>query len=1830
MNKLKKITTWLFTTSLLLIGTSLPASSDTIQDISNFDPQRPGIEFEEGIQGFTYPTFNNFTNNPNILSSKREGDERKFTLAKICPQGTCDPDGVYYNNLVNGVKAGDILRFSIYFHNNGSDPYDGNSNKNSPNAENVKIGVDLFDTGSFLPGEQNVIRPRGFISATNNQYTNSNKNRATDDITTFFLEENLKLTPVENSAKLYVGHQTTGNGDFKGTIATTPQQTTLTYDTFDPDSHTVHAQGKYTDNKLWVEFDEIPGCFVYSGFVYLDVLVEKEEEVVEPEISLNACSSLSFDESFEPKKICQAKPSLTIFKTTVTLDNPEASTPVNQYIEYTVTGDTEGTFFAKEPGDIGLLPKTPQNTSANEVTYRVRINPENVSQGKYSITVMYEGLGQISAKYTDIQGKEILNYELEDNIITKTNLGSNASCQTTIETCGDYCSSMTTKLPTEIPEGSWSVMQANNPKSYHDDLWGSNIKFSVDPGYGEFYMTWAALKEEHPAAFENPNNPEGLFGTPPLAFNQNTNFFQANIFMAALPPFGTPQIPGPLTPSGGFVPTIPTEISYTNINLPAGGENILFFYAEKGGQNVINISAENTETPACNKSLSITGAPVCKSMTVDKQIIAEDGTLRPYGRSTCIQEEEKLLLEIGDIVTDTGILKTSEHEVKVEWKVTEGSGKFLDPDTGNEILVGLGSTTTKTKVIFEGTGSIQARISQIDGEDYINENCIWTFSTTYCQDECKDLKLSFGNGTSKTMVGTALETINIYAESKFGEKYSSKIKWTNPTKGKLEFPNNGLVSETKTTLISAYPRAESATLTNTGKAGVITAEVIGAEEVCNARLIVEPKPPETPEVCANLNAAFKDGTTEMAVGETKQILIESITSNLDKPFSTRVKWLTDTEGTLIFPEAAQETSDGGYLTLYPDVASATLQKPTKAGTLTLEVPTATNVCSQTFTVTKDTPAVCENLGTSILYKDMLSFSLPIRIAKEELAKGNEAVLIRSIVTYSEPKNNITVSYKSAHGCFNKAIKKPELPRAVNNIWFPSTDAAGTLLCDPTLSGVPEKNPVYFIPNKNLEAGTYTNAILIDVENTSVLDCTTTIPMEITEKPVEPLSCKSIELVPTQPDFQTAGTTDGTHIYVDLTNSTTNDYNGKFEFSTNKGTFQNGTSTIELPFTSSTISAAGGILQGADPTPGGTPTVITVKGIDEGGELCTANLTKSKTPVVKTPCKSLDIVQPSGTWKATGGDTPFQIIASPSSSLYTYEWTSSSTGAGQFAKKTTQGTSGLTNTYKFSQVGDTATVKVVGQYASTLCERSIPATGGGGGGTPSTPKITKKVKLTEPREGDFEDTINIPADTDQEVQFKVRVYNLHNTRSLEIEEDEWNNGRIEGSENGDLTYIDESIQIEVGRKTYDFDDIEEDLECDSDEIDSGDFCVENDFEKDGRLGFKNMDSISQIRIFYDMEVDSISEQDCKTMRSKDGCGEEFENKASFTAYRNKDFRTQLKTGNADAKIIVICPYIITRTGGDVFFNTVLKTADSIDIAYCSKLKNFRGVNILSKEKVPYTTADSGTSKEEATQYLQKPSHDICKYSNLKGSPSGLDEYSNPLENFSSVICEMKAEVAEDWQKTNVINQIENNLQKLSIWSKEPNDSTLRSQPADPTGIFKWENKNVTIDSYTKDNTFTIKSEDQYDTPAAQTYVIMNGDLHIKSNIKYQDIDLVTTTLNPKALPSAAFIEINGNIYIDDAVEELWGTYIAVDLKEGASRGQTGQILAEGGTSYNPLRIFGNLVGDVTNLFDNRKYVGNIADDEGSITIKYIENIIVNTPPGLSQLMDVSRLKAVSGN
>jgi len=365
--------------------------------------------------------------------------------------------------------------------------------------------------------------------------------------------------------------------------------------------------------------------------------------------------------------------------------------------------------------------------------------------------------------------------------------------------------------------------------------------------------------------------------------------------------------------------------------------------------------------------------------------------------------------------------------------------------------------------------------------------------------------------------------------------------------------------------------------------------------------------------------------------------------------------------------------------------------------------------------------------------------------------------------------------------------------------------------------------------------------------------------------------------------------------------------------------------------------------------------------------------------------------------------------------------------------------------------------------------------------------------------------------------------------------------------------------------------------------------------------------------------AIDDETCLQLKAdKDGCGEEFVNKAKFISYDDSNFANETHKKSDSTKVIAVCPFILTREGGDVFFHDVLDTG--VDVEKCG-VKSSTGPGITPEPEKPQKHAPTGTSAETAPVLLQ-PTHLICQLSNTKENVEG---YNDVLENFSSSICELKAEVAKAWKESNINKAIAANVERLARWEANLTKNQITSMfdlegiTNSKSGVFVKKNGNLTIGS--TGNIFEINSKTK-GVPAAQTYIIQNGNLIINSDIKYEDAALTFTLgglVNPRKIPSAAFIVIDGNIIIDESVGHIDGILMAIDLDGEENDGQVKQKQNEPTT--NLLKINGSLIGNVYDLFKNRQGAGDPKKDEGSVTIHYDSRILLNTPPGISELIDV---------
>jgi hypothetical protein len=98
--------------------------------------------------------------------------------------------------------------------------------------------------------------------------------------------------------------------------------------------------------------------------------------------------------------------------------------------------------------------------------------------------------------------------------------------------------------------------------------------------------------------------------------------------------------------------------------------------------------------------------------------------------------------------------------------------------------------------------------------------------------------------------------------------------------------------------------------------------------------------------------------------------------------------------------------------------------------------------------------------------------------------------------------------------------------------------------------------------------------------------------------------------------------------------------------------------------------------------------------------------------------------------------------------------------------------------------------------------------------------------------------------------------------------------------------------------------------------------------------------------YYPQTHRINEEKCKKLAVEGGCGQEFDNLAHVDVSVESGSKYTIK--DASAKVIAICPYVLSRQGGDVFFHDLIQTG--IDVNKCYEVKSCDGPCIQPKSDV----------------------------------------------------------------------------------------------------------------------------------------------------------------------------------------------------------------------------------------------------------------------------------------
>ncbi len=383
-----------------------------------------------------------------------------------------------------------------------------------------------------------------------------------------------------------------------------------------------------------------------------------------------------------------------------------------------------------------------------------------------------------------------------------------------------------------------------------------------------------------------------------------------------------------------------------------------------------------------------------------------------------------------------------------------------------------------------------------------------------------------------------------------------------------------------------------------------------------------------------------------------------------------------------------------------------------------------------------------------------------------------------------------------------------------------------------------------------------------------------------------------------------------------------------------------------------------------------------------------------------------------------------------------------------------------------------------------------------------------------------------------------------------------------------------------------------------------YCVENtETDKDGKATTTYDCTKAPATKNLCQEIEQITEQG--TIEKINPCKED-----QLTITSNK---TTIET---------VCQYFLTRAAGDVFLEEDLKYG--FDISKCYPRKNNTGPIIKPKDEGDRNIVRSGQTENNTITI----SHEICTagqndFKNMTNLSSVQKEILQKLygsdisKNLSSQICEVSMVPGLVWTKDQINNSIKLNIDKLTRWNSGINPSSKITQLTD----IKFLNKTVYYykGSGSGSETVTINKLEIPEGSGAMTVIIEDADLQINGNIQYTGQD--DPNLSADQISSLGVIVLNGNMYVDPNVEKLAGAYFI--QREDENDMTKGNIFS--GTKNNPqqysdkfLTINGSIYGNIGPLMQHRLAAGDATQDEGSITIRYDQRMIQNTPPGLSEL------------
>lgn len=377
------------------------------------------------------------------------------------------------------------------------------------------------------------------------------------------------------------------------------------------------------------------------------------------------------------------------------------------------------------------------------------------------------------------------------------------------------------------------------------------------------------------------------------------------------------------------------------------------------------------------------------------------------------------------------------------------------------------------------------------------------------------------------------------------------------------------------------------------------------------------------------------------------------------------------------------------------------------------------------------------------------------------------------------------------------------------------------------------------------------------------------------------------------------------------------------------------------------------------------------------------------------------------------------------------------------------------------------------------------------------------------------------------------------------------------------------------------------------------------ETDGEVRIENAGSVEDdygsgavIRIRYVGVVDSglncsDSSDDCLT--------EEFQNNAQVEVYDDVALE-------ADARLVVLCSYLLTQNAGDVYLEIGLRGGSDLSCIYVDEDTNYSGyantdaLVILDDGSSETSTSDTGSTDLTVATYSAS-TVSVCD-----------GDYDNSLiGNLSSYVCEIVNSVSDLWKKSTVESTTESR-----VMTATRNVSTNQTVGYGSSPVSDWNGLVSTLSNNNNPDNHILYFDGSMGSAlnlgklevseGAWTVIVENADLKLGGNISYKT---VTGAGDYKNLPSVAFVVLGGNIYVEDSAYSLVGVYYTDQKFDGDLRSPVNGELTVDGSFY----------GNVQDLLDKAKYVAPPTSSGGGLVIRYDSRILLNTPPGLSEYVDI---------